>query len=646
VSFYGDGFVRVPVGQVSTSHTTLELHFRTCRPDALLFLVVGDSDYCAVTLHAGVVVLRTDLGAGETVVTVSRTDDDGSFADLRWHYINATWSHGRVLLSVDRVYAQSQHAPGPFTQLDVAGHVFLGGTSSSSQEYLYTGDVPAFRGCMHHTVFHGVDPLHLAHDGAGSSDGVTWGTCSPQFDARSDEAISFVDEAAYVVFDAPELLPGGQISFDVRTRSSDAVVVYDFGRYVDSVAFLLLEIIDGRFKLRLGGERPVAVMSSVTVNDGQWHRVELDFTSGSVAIIVDGQRAGKTSELGDGWPVIEPASQLFVGGVSEEAWTYVLSRQLEFISDSTALSASVVGCVRNLAIGDTALSWPDVVASRHVRTGCVWTYPCQSEPCPHNSRCVEHGYDQYNCHCVSQPCDVTSAPVTVQGPVRVMPLTVEEEGRRIVSTEHVDVLLDYVGAGIFNSQVVFTAERLPVHGVLFVADSRPARTNVLSFSTLDLQQGRVTYLHDGSETTTDRVDLELHFNVATTLTADVPTDFLRAYNVTLAIHIVPVNDRPTLKLPANNTLVVVMNTHVRLTASILRAVDADDPPENLRYVVDSTGQGQHSVLTFSIYLNFSRTMMINCFLIFHKMLHMFLRHFYLQTPNIPIIGETDDITSY
>ena len=140
--------------------------------------------------------------------------------------------------------------------------------------YLYTGDVPAFRGCMHHVVFDGIDVLDLAHDGGGSSNGVTWGSCSPEFDAESDEAISFIDEAAYVVFDAPELRPGGQMSFDVRTRSVDAIVAYDFGRYVDSAAFLLLEIVGGRFKLRLGGERPIAVTSLVMVDDGQWHRVE------------------------------------------------------------------------------------------------------------------------------------------------------------------------------------------------------------------------------------------------------------------------------------------------------------------------------------------------------------------------------------
>ena len=587
VSFYGDGFVQVPIGDVSTSQTTLELHFRTWRRDALLFLVAGDSDYCALALQAGAVVLRTDLGAGETVVTVSSTAAAASFADLDWHYVNATWSHGRVLLSVDRVYAGAEDAPRPFTDLNLAGDLYIGGTTSSDA-YLYIGDIPAYRGCMHHVVFDGVDVLALAHDGGGgSSDGVTWGSCSPEFDAVSDEAISFVDKAAYVVFDSPELRAGGQMSFDVRTRSSDAVVAYDFGRYVDSAAFLLLEIVDGRLKLRLGGERPVAVTSLVMVDDGQWHRVEMEFTAGSVSLVVDGQRAQQPSELGGARPVIEQSSRLFIGGVSKATRRYVMSRQLEFIADTKALTVSLVGCVRNLVVERTALSWRQVAASRHLRTGCVWTYPCQSDPCPHDSRCVEDGYNMYHCRCVTDQCSVDSEDppsVTLEGPVRVRELIVQEGSRRTVGTEHIDILVDHVKAGVTNSRIMFTARKLPVRGVLFVSESRSPQTNDVSFTMSDLQQGRVMYFHDCSENAADSVELELHFDVASL--ADVPADFLRAYNFTLAIRIIPVNDRPTLKLPANDTLVLIVNTHLRLTASMLSAVDPDDSPANLEYVVD------------------------------------------------------------
>jgi len=600
VSFYGDGFVQVPVGRVATSHTTLELHFRTSRQDALLFLVAGDSDYCAVTLQSGAVVLSTDLGAAETTLTVSSSAADASFADLDWHYINATWSHGVVLLSVDRVYARSDDTPQPFTELNVAGDVYIGGTSTSFGAYLYTGDVPAFRGCMHHVVFDGIDLLDLAHEGgASSSNGVTWDGCSPEFDARSDEAISFINEAAYVVFDAPGLSPGARLSFDIRTRSVDALVVYDFGRYADSASFLLLEIVSGRFKLRLGGERPVAVTSLVMVNDGQWHRVELDFIPGSVGVVIDGQRVEEPIELREERPVIETASRLFVGGVSESTRRHVMSRQLEFIADTKALAVSLVGCVRHLVVGQTELGWRQAAASRHLLTGCVWTYPCQGEPCSHGTRCVEDGYDTYQCRCETEQCSTPSGlavSVSVEGPVRVRELVVDEGGRRSLSTEHISVLIDYVKAAITDSRVVFTVRKLPIHGVLFVADSLSLQTNVVSFSMSDLRQNRVVYFHDCSETRADGVDIGLQFDV--NALTDVSADFQRAYNFTLPISVLSVNDRPMLSLPPNDTLVVITNTQLRLTASLLSAIDADDLPENLQFIVDHGMNGSsYFVLT-------------------------------------------------
>ena len=596
--------MQVPIGDVATSQTTLELHFRTSRQDALLFLVAGVSDYCAVTLQEGAVVVRTDLGAGETTLSVSPSAAaaHASFADLDWHYVNATWSLGRILVSVDRVYARSEEAPQPFTELNVAGDLYIGGTTTSFGAYLYAGDVPGFRGCIHHFVFDGIDVLDIAHDGGGSSDGVTWGSCSPEFDAASEEAISFIDETAYIAFDAPELRPGGQVSFDVRTRSIDAVVAYDFGQYVDSAAFLLLEIVDGQFKLRLGGARPVAVTSPVMVNDGQWHRIELEFTSGSVAVVVDGQRAEEPSELGATRSIIESASRLFVGGVSDSTRRYVLSRQLEFIADTKALTTSLLGCIRNLVVGRTVLSWRHAAASRHLRTGCVWTYPCQSQPCDHGSRCVEDGYDEYHCRCESEQCDVESPSgrppsVTVEGPIRLRELIVEEGGRRTVNTEHIDILVDYIKAGLTNSRVTFVVRKLPVHGVFFVSKRHSPQTNIVSFTMSDLRQDRLIYFHDCSENATDSVEVELHFDVAAM--TNVPDDFLHAYNFTLEIRIIAVNDGPTVELPPNDTLVLIINTHLRLTPSIISAVDPDSSPANLEFIVNYTNN--HSVGETSSY---------------------------------------------
>lgn len=116
----------------------VELHFRSSRSDAILLLASGptdESDYCLVTLDAGSIVVHSYVGSVETVLRVNKTslcrrdhheldaDHDGrrhkaapaassavqqqlqqTFGDLESHFVNITWSAGRVYLAVDRVY--------------------------------------------------------------------------------------------------------------------------------------------------------------------------------------------------------------------------------------------------------------------------------------------------------------------------------------------------------------------------------------------------------------------------------------------------------------------------------------------------------------------------------------------------------------
>jgi chondroitin sulfate proteoglycan 4 len=53
-SFYGSGFANLKL-QDARSTTDLSLRFRTSRPEALLVLVAGKTDYCLVMLQAGMI---------------------------------------------------------------------------------------------------------------------------------------------------------------------------------------------------------------------------------------------------------------------------------------------------------------------------------------------------------------------------------------------------------------------------------------------------------------------------------------------------------------------------------------------------------------------------------------------------------------
>ena len=67
-------------------------------------------------------------------------------------------------------------------------------------------------------------------------------------------------------------------------------------------------------------------------------------------------------------------------------------------------------------------------------------------------------------------------------------------------------------------------------------------------------------MHDGTETTSDSMGLELEF---VGVGNDVPSKFRKTYGFTVMIQIARWNDKPVLTLPEEGTLVMVVNTEVR-----------------------------------------------------------------------------------
>ena len=70
----------------------------------------------------------------------------------------------------------------------------------------------------------------------------------------------------------------------------------------------------------------------------------------------------------------------------------------------------------------------------------------------------------------------------------------------------------------------------------------------------------MSYIHDGTEGTTDTLGLELRF--LTTSDPNIPQKLRQKYGFTLVIKVAPWNDRPSVRLPEEDTLVLVANTQV------------------------------------------------------------------------------------
>ncbi|KAG7163022.1 Chondroitin sulfate proteoglycan 4-like 3, partial [Homarus americanus] len=86
-------------------------------------------------------------------------------------------------------------------------------------------------------------------------------------------------------------------------------------------------------------------------------------------------------------------------------------------------------------------------------------------------------------------------------------MEVQEGGQALVTADHLRLVLDYEKYGVRESGVLFHVITRPSRGRLDVHIWRRPEDTI--FTLLDLNNDRVTYIHDGSETTEDSIVLEL-----------------------------------------------------------------------------------------------------------------------------------------
>ena len=95
-SFYGGSYIRIPHDDASRE-TDVKLHFRSNRPDGLLFLAAGSPDFCLIRLAAGTIQVQMDLGSGAMQLS---SPPGVLFNDVKWHQVHVMRRENKVDLKV------------------------------------------------------------------------------------------------------------------------------------------------------------------------------------------------------------------------------------------------------------------------------------------------------------------------------------------------------------------------------------------------------------------------------------------------------------------------------------------------------------------------------------------------------------------
>lgn len=178
----------------------------------------------------------------------------------------------------------------------------------------------------------------------------------------------------------------------------------------------------------------------------------------------------------------------------------------------------------------------------------------------------------------------------------VSPLELLEGDSVFLSTNCINVLIDYAKLNVMEAGVVFNVVQTPKHGKVLVmpfGTEDNSTTQNKFFSLIDLSTDKIKYTHNGGEQLSDHLTID--FQLITSNREPLPEFLQGRHRFVLHVNITPVNDAPVLNLPLNRIFRLTQGIPKVIGPELLTAIDPDSPPASLMYTILSKpeSEGQH-----------------------------------------------------
>uniref|UniRef100_A0A3Q1JRS7 Calx-beta domain-containing protein n=1 Tax=Anabas testudineus TaxID=64144 RepID=A0A3Q1JRS7_ANATE len=166
---------------------------------------------------------------------------------------------------------------------------------------------------------------------------------------------------------------------------------------------------------------------------------------------------------------------------------------------------------------------------------------------------------------VLKPVDNKPPQITNTG------FTVLERGTHVIKSAE----LDTTDTDTDSKQIIFTVNQLPLHGRIQFTfyDMRKGDT----FHLDDIKNGRISYIHNGDESTGDVVQIDI-------------SDGVHVVPITIKISVKPIDDEtPTISLPAGTIgsyIDVLENGATEITSNVIQGRDEDTDDLRLTFIVE------------------------------------------------------------
>ncbi|KAI3354096.1 hypothetical protein L3Q82_018646 [Scortum barcoo] len=149
--------------------------------------------------------------------------------------------------------------------------------------------------------------------------------------------------------------------------------------------------------------------------------------------------------------------------------------------------------------------------------------------------------------------------------------TVLERGTHIITTAE----LDTSDTDTDSNQISFTITQLPLHGHIQFTFTHMTKGD--TFSLEDIGNGRISYIHNGDESTVDSIQIDV-------------SDGVHVVPITIKINVKPIDDEtPTISLPAGTIgsyIDVLENGATEITSNVIQGRDEDTDDLRLTFIVE------------------------------------------------------------
>ena len=342
MSFEGSGFAQLSDSVASLA--SIYLSFKTDSPSGELYTHAGEDLQSTLRLQNG--SLEVELEYCDSTMDSFSLQPSSSVSDLQRHTVSVVTDPISSSLSVQLDSEQSESFNFTPPSCNNSGpHILnLGGSIDAQSNFV---------GCIQEVSVNSatLDTTKVEFTG------------DAEFGCTRDTA-QFPGAGSFL--ELPEFISRQSqiIALDINTLASDGIIYFSRQIPADATGddpndFLAIYVDSGRAAVtfNLGEEDiTVTVLSQMTVNDGQWHSLEVTQNGTVVVLVVDGVDVQDMS-MGV-LSLLDTTSNVFIGAVPSD----------EQISSFTSFS-DFIGCVRDLLQNGQAVNLQAHLTAQNVRFG-------------------------------------------------------------------------------------------------------------------------------------------------------------------------------------------------------------------------------------------------------------------------------------